>query len=88
MVSRGLCGGCQVFKMRMGLLSSITTPVEMGLILGTGRSTCRIRLNFTCSRNEPRTMRLLARRHYRLIDARHRNNRNFARFGTSFTPSL
>jgi hypothetical protein len=33
-------------------------------------------------------MRLLGRRHRRLIDTRCRDNRNYARFGASFTPSL
>jgi hypothetical protein len=33
-------------------------------------------------------MRLLGWRHHRLIDTRCPDNRNFARIGPSFTPSL
>ena len=72
---------------------ALARPRPLSLISGmvgarVAPSRFNIRLNFTCSRHEPRTMRLLARRHHRLIDTRRRDNRNFARFGASFTPSL
>ena len=47
-----------------------------------------IPLDFTYTGHEPRTMRLLGWRHRRLIDTRCRDNRNLARVGPSFTPSL
>jgi hypothetical protein len=67
-------------------------PVSLisGILTGARVAPSRfsIRLNFTCTGHEPRTMRLLGWRHRRLIDTRRRDNCNFARFGASFTPSF